>query len=113
MMDLPYEDPERPLHPRSMVFDDQDRLCIADDLAHTLRIFDAAGTELNHWSIGQDTENESAPVLGRITFGQGALYVPMPVEGAVHVFDLSGRLLRTIGHKGNNTSEFNFPVAVD
>jgi len=52
-------------------------------------------------------------VTGRITYGRGALYIPMPVEGAVHVYATSGRRLRTIGHKGNNTSEFNFPVAVD
>ncbi len=51
-------------------------------------------------------------VLGELAVAGGRIYVPFANLGTVSVYSLAGVHVASIGYKGSNPGELNFPVAV-
>jgi len=97
----------------TIALDAEDNLYIYD--VHGIRVvsFDSEGKFRHAFRIlGKLSEElRREQVVGSISVGGGRIFIPVGSLGTVEIYSLDGQFLRTIGYKGNNIGELNFPVA--
>ncbi|MBD3160738.1 MAG: hypothetical protein GF346_01225 [Candidatus Eisenbacteria bacterium] len=111
---LPASFDDAPFEPGSVAIDREDRLYVADRETPRIVVLNGHGELIDRFPVVEDLESETREeqFLGAITVVQETIYVPAPPLGSVYRYDLQGRPLGRIGHKGNDVGELNFPVAV-
>ncbi len=94
--------------------DEADNLYLVLKSADRIVKIDAKGQYLGEFGILSDLEDKERleVVLGSPRIDGDLLYLPVSMFGVVYVYDLEGGLVRTIGTRGNNVGELNFPSAV-
>ncbi len=98
-----------------LAIDKHERLYILPTSSDRIVIASPTGEYLGEFSILADLtakEREDA-VLGSPRIIDDLLYLPASMFGTVYVYDLEGEFIRTIGSRGNDVGELNFPCAVD
>lgn len=92
---------------------DGSRLYLLDEANHMLWIADAGGAVTGSVDLaeGYDADERRDQILTRVDIYGSTVLVPLPMEGSVHLFDLDGRSLGTVGYKGGAACENSFPVA--
>jgi len=97
--------------PSSLAFTQDDLLVVADREGPSVHVFDRDGVLLRSWNL--TAMNGGMAAIGRLTVHDDRILVPMPTDGVVYEFDLTGEIVGRIGTPGNNVGELSFPVAVE
>jgi DNA-binding beta-propeller fold protein YncE len=101
--------------PTGLAFDAvNQRLFVADTLAHRVRVFDANGTPL--FSFGErGTGNGQFNYPSHLSIAQGMLLVNDTMNFRIQIFDLDGAHQTTFGKHGDGSGSFAQPkgVAID
>lgn len=100
---------------RSLVCDDSGRLFSLDHGQLSIISCRPDGLEERSFSLGEQLGGEKARdlVLGRLTWANGELLVPVSNQGTVLRYSPDGEYLGSIGHQGSVTGTLNFPVAAE
>ncbi len=106
---------QSPINCSRLAIDSRERLYILPTSGDRIIIAAPSGEYLGEFPILTDLtakEREEA-VLGSPRIVDDLLYLPASMFGTVYVYDLQGEFIRTIGSRGNDVGELNFPCAVD
>ncbi len=97
-------------HPLSVVTDRDNNLYVLDRRTATILVFDNA--EKYQRAIRLKTVSVSNPIALAIDKHKGLLYVSDASSRKIVVLDLMGRIQRSIGSAGDESGQFNLPVAL-
>jgi len=97
-------------HPLSVVTDRDNNLYVLDRRTATILIFDNA--EKYQRAIRLKTVSVSNPIALAIDKHKGLLYVSDASSRKIVVLDLMGGIQRSIGSAGDESGQFNLPVAL-
>ncbi len=99
---------------RSIAIDDSDRIFAMDEKGCQVVVFDGDGNRVDRFPVFSDMTDKGRGeiVTGETCISGGRLYIPVSNVGMIYVYDLAGKLVRMIGHKGSNPGEMAFPVSV-
>ncbi len=111
---LPEAIGERPIELSSIAIDENDRIYALDRAGKRVCVFGLGGELLNSFDVAPqlDPDLRSELSFGALTVHENRLYLPMSGLGSVQIYDLTGRQLRSLGHKGSTQGEMSFPIAV-
>ena len=103
------------LKPRSVAFDEQDRLFVADSCNHRIQVFDTQGKLLNAWGSRGDRPGQVCYPYDLAIGPDKCLYVCEYGNHRVQKFNLDGKSLGVWGSAGRGPGQlFNpFALAVD
>jgi DNA-binding beta-propeller fold protein YncE len=101
--------PARLQNPIGVAVDGDDRIYVSDSVLNRIYVFDQKGSLLR--TIGNDQEIERVSGIA-IDAKRGILYAVDTSGHRLVVYDLSGKKIREIGHRGKGAGEFNFPTYV-
>ncbi len=104
-----------PIDCRRLAIDSREQLYILPASSDRFVIASPSGEYLGEFPILADlsTKEREEAVLGSPRIVDDLLYLPAAMFGTVYVYDLQGEFIRTIGSRGNDVGELNFPCAVD
>lgn len=97
-------------HPLSVVTDRDNNLYVLDRRTATILVFDSA--EKYQRAIRLKTVSVSNPIALAIDKLKGLLYVSDATSRKIVVMDLMGEVKRNIGSAGDESGQFNLPVAL-
>jgi hypothetical protein len=98
----------------SIALDRSDNLYLLDQERIRICSYDREGRFRHAFALESSVSPDERRklVFGSIEVTGEHIFVPVSSIGTVAVHDPSGRVVRYIGHKGNNPGEMNFPVDV-
>jgi len=99
---------------RTIAIDGRDRLYLLDERGCRVVRYSADGRAEAEFPVAGslDEKDRRELVFGSLCVSGDEVYVPAASAGTVYRYDPDGRLLGTIGYKGNNLGELNFPISV-
>jgi DNA-binding beta-propeller fold protein YncE len=99
---------------QNIAIDGDDRLIVIDRAGFRVCTYARDGELLGTFPIAEELEEDlkRETVLGSMTVRGDLLLIPIPTLGSVYLYTRAGEFVRSIGYKGTNVGEMNFPVAV-
>jgi sugar lactone lactonase YvrE len=102
-------EPGQFIRPQSMVFDEQDRLWVADSCNHRIQIFDTQGRLLDRWGEAGSNPGQLYYPYGLVFDDEGNLYICEYGNHRVQKFTRKGESLGCWGHEGRGEGELFNP----
>ena len=98
----------------SLAIDDDNIIYLLDQVNSRILCYAVDGKLRRQFPIISDLEKSQRieQVFGTLTINMGEIYLPVSTLGMVYRYNLVGKFLGRIGHKGTVMGELNFPVAV-
>lgn len=72
---------------------------------------EGASTRMIELMASMEEDERRRQVLGKLRIQRERILIPCGSLGRVYIYDLDGKQMRSIGHKGTSIGELNFPVA--
>jgi len=98
----------------SIAIDDDDNLYLFAQSTREIVSITSDGQERYRFRVSEGLSDKDLRevVYGSMSIYGDRLFLPLSSFGNVEIYDLTGRLIRTFGIRGNMPGQFNFPVAV-
>lgn len=98
----------------NFVLDAADNIYLLDHASARIISFEPSGTFRYAFEVFDDRDKieKWELVLGALSIDHDRLFIPSGRLGVVKIYDLKGNQLASLGRKGNQIGQLNFPVAV-